>query len=43
MDKTKVGDANFFRPWGWSSIIVVEEVKSAFERAPVKGVKFIEV
>ncbi|SEU07719.1 imm11 family protein [Stigmatella erecta] len=44
IDPAKVGDAQVFRPWGWTVVLLVsEDVKEALERAGVTGVKFTEV
>jgi hypothetical protein len=44
IDMSKVGDAKFFRPWGWSvALIVSEDIKTALERAGATGMKFEEV
>ncbi|MGZ3457947.1 MAG: AHH domain-containing protein [Archangium sp.] len=44
IDPTKVGDANIFRPWGWTvALIVSERVKLAMEKEGLTGAKFIEV
>jgi len=43
IDKSRVQRAKMFRTWGWSAVIVDEEIKSAFETARVKGAKFVEV
>ncbi|MBZ4411830.1 hypothetical protein OWM54_25390 [Myxococcus sp. MISCRS1] len=44
IDKSKVGDAQVFRTWGWDlGLIVSEDLKLALERAQVTGVRFTEV
>jgi len=43
IDKSRVGDAKVFRTWGWVTIIVAEEIKTALEAEHVTGVKFVEV
>ncbi|RKH12926.1 hypothetical protein D7V97_07020 [Corallococcus sp. CA053C] len=44
IDPAKVGDAQVFRTWGWSiALIVSEDIKSALERIPASGVRFVEV
>ncbi|HEX8698493.1 MAG TPA: DUF1629 domain-containing protein [Myxococcaceae bacterium] len=44
IDPAQVGDAKVFRPWGWTvALIVSEDIKEAFEREGVTGVKFQEV
>ncbi|NNB86908.1 hypothetical protein HJC10_23210 [Corallococcus exiguus] len=44
IDKSKVGDAKIFRPWGWSSsLIVSEDLKTALERTGATGMRFKEV
>lgn len=44
IDATKVGDANIFRPWGWTgTLIVSERVKLAMEEEGVTGTRFVEV
>jgi hypothetical protein len=44
IDPAKVGDAQVFRTWGWSVVIIVSEaIKNALERMEVTGPKFTEV
>lgn len=44
LDKTRVGDAKVFRPWGWRiALIVSEDIKDALERTGATGMKFTEV
>ncbi|MHA7628721.1 imm11 family protein [Corallococcus sp. M7] len=44
IDKSKVGDAKIFRPWGWNaSLIVSEDLKTALERTGATGMYFTEV
>ncbi len=44
IDPAKVGNAQVFRPWGWTvALIVSEDIKGALEHAGVTGVKFTEV
>lgn len=44
IDPSKVGDAQVFRTWGWTGVMVVSErVKTAWEQAGVTGTKFEEV
>lgn len=44
IDKSKVGDAQIFRIWGWhQSLVVSEEVKAGMERVRTVGVRFEEV
>jgi hypothetical protein len=44
IDKSKVGDTQVFRTWGWDvALIVSEDIKQALERAKATGVKFTEV
>jgi hypothetical protein len=44
IDRSKVGDAHIFLPWGWYvAIIISEELKQALERERITGVKFTEV
>jgi len=43
IDKSKVQDAKVFWTWGWSALIVNEEIKNAFKVARVRGAKFVEV
>jgi len=43
LDKSKIQGAKVFWTWGWNALIVVEEIKSAFEAAHVTGAKFVEV
>lgn len=44
IDRSKVGDARVFRPWGWTvALIVSEDIKAAMERERVTGAKFEEV
>ena len=44
IDKRKVGNAKVFRPEGWwTTLIVSEEIKDAFERMGATGTRFEEV
>ncbi|MFY0577628.1 imm11 family protein [Cystobacter fuscus] len=44
IDPTKVEDANIFRPWGWTVVLIVSErVKLAMEKEGLTGARFIEV
>ncbi|MFP2904211.1 imm11 family protein [Pyxidicoccus sp. 3LFB2] len=44
IDKSRVGDARVFRPWGWTTVLVVsEDIKEALERTGATGMKFREV
>ena len=44
IDRSKVGDAQVFRTWGWDvALIVSEDIKTALERAKATGVRFKEV
>jgi hypothetical protein len=44
IDKAQVGDAQVFRPEGWSgTLIVSEQIKDALERMGATGTKFEEV
>lgn len=44
IDKTRVGDAQVFRTWGWNqSLIVSEAVKDGVARVGTVGIKFEEV
>lgn len=44
IDPTQVGDAQVFRPWGWTiALIVSENIKDALERTGATGLKFTEV
>jgi hypothetical protein len=44
VDPAKVGDANIFRPWGWTgALIVSERVKLAMEGEGLTGPRFTEV
>ncbi|WP_375743487.1 imm11 family protein [Corallococcus interemptor] len=44
IDKSKVGDAKIFRPWGLPvALIVSEDLKSALERTGATGMHFTEV
>ncbi|RKH02373.1 imm11 family protein [Corallococcus carmarthensis] len=44
IDKSKVGDAKIFRPWGWNvALIVSEDLKTALERTGATGMDFTEV
>lgn len=44
IDPAQVGDAQIFRPWGWSvALIVSEELKDAMEAVGLTGTKFEEV
>ncbi|EPX56764.1 hypothetical protein D187_007198 [Cystobacter fuscus DSM 2262] len=37
-------DANIFRPWGWTVVLIVSErVKLAIEKEGLTGARFIEV
>ncbi|WP_164020262.1 imm11 family protein [Pyxidicoccus trucidator] len=41
LDKSRVGDARVFRPWGWHPPIIVEgELKEALERTGIVGGRF---
>ncbi len=43
VDPTRVGDANIFRPWGWTgAIIVTEPIKLAMERVGITGLELRE-
>ncbi|MFP2928205.1 imm11 family protein [Pyxidicoccus sp. 3LG] len=43
IDKSLVGDAKVFRPWGWTIVLVVsEDIKEALERAGATGMTFTE-
>ena len=44
VDPAKTGEANIFRPWGWTGVLIVSErVKRAMEEEGITGAKFIEV
>jgi hypothetical protein len=44
IDKSKVGNAQVFRPEGWSSTLIIsEEIKDALERIGATGTRFTEV
>ncbi|HYO57291.1 imm11 family protein [Archangium sp.] len=44
VDPEKVGDANVFRPWGWTAVLIVSErVKRAMENEGITGPRFVEV
>jgi hypothetical protein len=44
IDKAKVGNAQVFRPEGWSSTLIISgEIKEALERIGATGTKFEEV
>ena len=44
IDKTKVGNAQVFRPEGWAVVLIVsEEIKDALERLGATGTRFQEV
>ncbi|RYZ17958.1 MAG: hypothetical protein EOO70_00350 [Myxococcaceae bacterium] len=44
IDPSKVGNAQVFRPWGWSiALIVSEDLKDALERTGATGMHFTEV
>ena len=44
IDKSKVGNAQIFRPWGWKvALIVSESLKTALERTAPTGMRFTEV
>ncbi|MFP2927128.1 imm11 family protein [Pyxidicoccus sp. 3LG] len=44
IDKSCVGDARIFRPWGWTiALVVSEDIKEALERTGATGMKFTEV
>ncbi|WP_306770448.1 MULTISPECIES: DUF1629 domain-containing protein [Corallococcus] len=44
IDKSKVGDAKIFRPWGLHvALIVSEDLKTALERTGATGMYFTEV
>jgi len=44
IDKTKVGNAQVFRPEGWSgTLIISEEIKNALDRLGATGTRFEEV
>lgn len=43
VDPEKIGDADVFRPWGWTVILIVSErVKQALEQEGITGTRFIE-
>jgi hypothetical protein len=44
IDRTQVGDAKVFRPWGWKiALVVSEDLKVALEQLRATGLKFEEV
>ena len=43
IDPAKVGDALIFRPKEWKRLIVVSDIKEAFDRANVTGAIYFEV
>ena len=44
IDKSCVGDAKVFRPWGWPVVLVIsEDIKEALERTGATGMTFTEV
>jgi hypothetical protein len=44
IDKSKVGDAQVFRPEGWSTVLIVSaEIKDAMEAMDATGTRFQEV
>nr|WP_095982917.1 DUF1629 domain-containing protein [Melittangium boletus] len=44
IDKSKVGDARVFRPWGYHTALIVSgEIKEALERTGIVGGRFVEV
>ncbi|KFE72133.1 imm11 family protein [Hyalangium minutum] len=44
IDKTKVGNAQVFRPEGWEVVLIVsEEIKNAMEHLGTTGTRFTEV
>jgi hypothetical protein len=44
IDRTQVGDAHIFRPWGWDvALIVSEHLKQALEVEGITGLRFTEV
>lgn len=44
IDPTPVGNAQVFRPWGWTgALIVSERVKQAMEDEGIRGARFVEV
>jgi len=44
LDKSRVGDAKVFRPWGWTVVLIVsEDLKDALERTGATGMRFREV
>jgi len=44
IDKSRVGDAKVFRPWGWTIVLVVsEDIKDTLERTGATGMRFREV
>lgn len=44
IDPAKVGEANIFRTWGWTVVLIVSErVKLAMEAEGITGAKFVEV
>ncbi|XXF78674.1 hypothetical protein P2318_02645 [Myxococcaceae bacterium GXIMD 01537] len=44
IDRSQVGDAKVFRPWGWAiALIVREDIKEALERMGATGPEFEEV
>lgn len=44
IDKSRVGDAQVFRPEGWESFLIIsEDLKNALEHSQATGLKFTEV
>ncbi|WP_342745466.1 imm11 family protein [Cystobacter ferrugineus] len=44
VDPARVGDANIFRPWGWTVVLIVSErVKLAMDEEGITGTDFTEV
>jgi hypothetical protein len=44
IDKTKVGNAQVFRPEGWEVVLIISgEIKDALERLGATGTRFTEV
>nr|WP_095992137.1 DUF1629 domain-containing protein [Cystobacter fuscus] len=44
VDPARVGDANIFRPWGWTVVLIVSErVKLAMDEEGITGTYFVEV
>jgi len=41
--KEQVAGAKMFRTWGWSALVVTEDIKTALERTNTTGVRFEEV